>query len=390
MIKTIVLSRNIETPVSGLDGLHAIIRNFSTGTIYVSANMNFSIGGDNVKTIPPLTADIIRDIVDSTVYIISPDTDAAQVECEGTYFVNQNFATTLSMGGVSKESFIYPTPDSITPTKYHILLSNDEPDGKEHDILSPIDGFSVDISSGSANVDGEVVVTIGNDIPSGKEGNKQGKIDIYGAGTGRTRITAPSTEEDIEIQLPNKSGALVSREEFTHYKSLVDANIPDEDITDLVDEIGDNDYDFEGDMPMGGVSKEYVDAQDQSILEEAKQYTDDSQQEEPDIPDDDIISLVDEIMDDGYDFEGDDAPPVVSGVTKEYVDAQDLLMLEEAKAYAKQYTDDSQQEEADREAAEELANDITTTDIEALVNGTSTDPSDITSTDIIDLINGSE
>lgn len=343
MIKTVVLSRNMETPVSELDGLHAIIRNFSTGTIYVSTTMNFTIGGNNVKTIPPLTADILRDIVDSTVYIISPDNDAAHVECEGTHFLNQNFATTLATDGVSTESYIHPTQDGNTLTKYHPLLTDDEPDGKGHDIVSPADGFTVEMSSGTANVDGEVIITLGNDKPSGEEGNKQGKIDIYGAGTGRTRIIAPNTSENVEIELPSKSGQLVSREEFTHYKSIVDADIPDEEITTLVEEIGDIDYDFEGDSsaPVGGVSKEYVDAQDEYVLREAKAYA----------------------------------------------DAQDETILKEAKDYAEEYTDASQQAEADKEAEEEAANDITASDISELVYGTSTDPGDITNTDIVDLVN---
>ena len=342
MIKTIVVARNVETPVSGLDGLHAIIRNFSTGTIYVSTNINFSIGGDNVKTIPPLTADMIRDIVDNTVYIISPDADVAQVECEGTYFLNQNFATSLASDGVSTESYIYPTPDTITPTKYHMLLTNDEPDGKGHDILSPTDGFTVEISSGSENVDGEVTVSIGNDIPSGEEGNKQGKIDIYGAGTGRTRIIAPNSSNNAEVVLPDKDGTLLTKEEFMQLKYVVDANIPDNEIRTLVDKIDSDDYDFVGDgsTSTGGVSKEYVDSQDRLMLSEAKAYA----------------------------------------------DAQDQLMLTEAKEYAEEYTDTSQRLEAEEEAV----NDITSADIDALVNGTSVDTSDISSTDIIDLVNDSE
>lgn len=97
MVKTVTLTSNIERAVAGLNGKHAIVRNFSNETIYVGTSAGVMDGFDNVQRISGLRADIIRNIPNGTIYIVTSAVTAT-VECEGTDYINQSFSHDLSGG----------------------------------------------------------------------------------------------------------------------------------------------------------------------------------------------------------------------------------------------------------------------------------------------------
>lgn len=98
MIKTVKLTANTETSISGLGGAHCRINNNTAGTLYASAKSGIVAGGDDVTAIPTGRGDYVVG-TQGAVYLLSASGGSVQVE--GTDILNRPFDDAAVSGGVA-------------------------------------------------------------------------------------------------------------------------------------------------------------------------------------------------------------------------------------------------------------------------------------------------
>lgn len=81
------------------------------------------------------------------------------------------------------------------------------------------------ITEGTTETNGLCLLTVGNPTPSGNPGNSRGTVRVYGNGTGYADIYAPIMSSNAAVLLPNKTGTLMLKEDFTIEGSVLTINL---------------------------------------------------------------------------------------------------------------------------------------------------------------------
>lgn len=101
---------------------------------------------------------------------------------------------------------VYSTAVNPTDTYYAIPVHEGNTSGNKSIVST--NGFIMRSKAGTASTDGVIVLTLGNETPSGTDGNKYGAVNIYGKTAYRAQINAGSPTKNRVISLPDSDGTL--------------------------------------------------------------------------------------------------------------------------------------------------------------------------------------
>ena len=80
-------------------------------------------------------------------------------------------------------------------------------------------------NEGTAETSGLCLLTVGNPTPSGNVGNSRGYVRVYGTNTGYVDLYASAMTSNAAVLLPNKTGSLMLKEDFTIEDGVLTINL---------------------------------------------------------------------------------------------------------------------------------------------------------------------
>lgn len=148
------------------------------------------------------------------VEIVKEISEAAFDELDPTDSINEGMYT------MEHDGDTILTDDMIAHDATHTVREAiDSKVNKSGDTMNG--NLTIDRQDGTTSTDGYSGIILGNNIPSGTEGNSYGAISIYGTNNRRVVLTAgtPSTHRSIEF--PDKAGTLATEADTMIYVKTI-------------------------------------------------------------------------------------------------------------------------------------------------------------------------